>query len=205
MESTQQNARTESTRTRPIRQDGWTPRDDQLLAEVTLRHIREGSTQTKAFEEAGDLLNRTAGACAFRWATVVKHEYKSAVELAKRQSRDVKKRRLQSKRASAAQNLFQDGDAELDLDAVIQALKQFKQRDKHYRILLKEYQRLEEEIENLKSENKMLRAEIQEMGRRSMQQEEDYKTLLQIVNRARKMAVLDPEDKQEELASASNV
>ncbi|MEW9034130.1 MAG: RsfA family transcriptional regulator, partial [Planifilum fimeticola] len=30
------------------RQDAWTPDDDLVLAEVTLRHIREGSTQLAA-------------------------------------------------------------------------------------------------------------------------------------------------------------
>ena len=36
-----------------VRQDAWTKDEDLLLAEVVLRHIREGSTQLKAFEEVG--------------------------------------------------------------------------------------------------------------------------------------------------------
>ena len=38
------------------RQDAWTPDDDLVLAEVTLRHIREGSTQLAAFEEVAEKL-----------------------------------------------------------------------------------------------------------------------------------------------------
>lgn len=37
-----------------VRQDAWSPDDDLILAEVTLRHIREGSTQLSAFEEVGE-------------------------------------------------------------------------------------------------------------------------------------------------------
>ena len=32
-----------------VRQDAWSPDDDLILAEVTLRHIREGSTQLCRF------------------------------------------------------------------------------------------------------------------------------------------------------------
>jgi RsfA family transcription factor len=35
------------------RQDAWTQDEDILLAEVVLRHIREGGTQLSAFEEVG--------------------------------------------------------------------------------------------------------------------------------------------------------
>ena len=35
------------------RQDAWTQDEDLLLAEVVLRHIREGGTQLAAFEEVG--------------------------------------------------------------------------------------------------------------------------------------------------------
>lgn len=37
-----------------VRQDAWSTEDDLILAEVTLRHIREGSTQLAAFEEVGE-------------------------------------------------------------------------------------------------------------------------------------------------------
>lgn len=37
-----------------VRQDAWSAEDDLILAEITLRHIREGSTQLAAFEEVGE-------------------------------------------------------------------------------------------------------------------------------------------------------
>lgn len=74
-----------------MRQDAWTKDEDLLLAEVVLRHIREGSTQLKAFEEVGKKLNRTAAACGFRWNSTVRKQYQSGIELAKRQRKEGKR------------------------------------------------------------------------------------------------------------------
>jgi len=205
-ETFQLESQPRTARKRALRQDGWTEEDDRLLAEITLRNIREGSTQTKAFEEAGERLNRTAGACAFRWATVVKHQYRAAVEAAKRQAREMKKKRLQRRQINLEQiSVVLEGDTEVDLDTVIRTIKVFKQKERNYRTLLREYNRLEEENKLLRKENERLRKEIQEMNQRNLQQEEDYKTLLQIVNRARKMSLLDDNKEGNDYASVSNV
>lgn len=67
-----------------IRQDAWTEENDLLLAETVLRHVREGSTQLNAFEEVGDILERTSAACGFRWNAVVRYNYEKALQLAKK-------------------------------------------------------------------------------------------------------------------------
>ena len=74
-----------------VRQDAWTKDEDLLLAEVVLRHIREGSTQLKAFEEVGQKLSRTPAACGFRWNSTVRKQYKSGIELAKTKERTEEK------------------------------------------------------------------------------------------------------------------
>jgi prespore-specific regulator len=74
-----------------MRQDAWTPEDDLLLAETVLRHIREGSTQLKAFDEVGDVLNRTSAACGFRWNAEVRQRYEEAVQIAKKQRKEMKR------------------------------------------------------------------------------------------------------------------
>ena len=73
------------------RQDAWTKEDDLLLAETVLRHIRSGSTQIKAFDEVGDALNRTSAACGFRWNAEVRPNYEDAVQLAKKQRKELKR------------------------------------------------------------------------------------------------------------------
>ncbi|OZS77661.1 hypothetical protein CF394_10655 [Tetzosporium hominis] len=65
------------------RQDAWQQEADLLLADIVLRHIREGSTQLNAFEEAGNKMKRTAAACGFRWNAVVRHEFDEQVAEAK--------------------------------------------------------------------------------------------------------------------------
>ena len=72
------------------RQDAWTHENDVLLAETVLRHVREGSTQLNAFEEVGDLLNRTSAACGFRWNAVIRHKYEHALQLAKKYRKEKK-------------------------------------------------------------------------------------------------------------------
>lgn len=74
-----------------VRQDAWSHEDDLLLAETVLRHIREGSTQLNAFEEVGDKLNRTSAACGFRWNAEVRKKYHQAMELAKKQRKQLKR------------------------------------------------------------------------------------------------------------------
>ena len=68
-----------------VRQDAWSPDDDLMLAEVTLRHIREGSTQLAAFEEVGERIGRTSAACGFRWNSCVRKRYEDAIQIAKQQ------------------------------------------------------------------------------------------------------------------------
>ena len=77
-----------------VRQDAWSHEDDVLLAETVLNHIREGSTQLRAFDEVGDELNRTSAACGFRWNAVVRQKY---IE----QIKEAKKERKQRKRQAA--------------------------------------------------------------------------------------------------------
>ena len=73
------------------RQDAWTEDDDLVLAEVTLRHIREGGTQLAACEEVGQRLGRTAAACGFRWNSCVRKRYDAAISIAKSQRQQLKK------------------------------------------------------------------------------------------------------------------
>ena len=65
------------------RQDAWTDDEDLLLAEVVLRHIREGGTQLSAFKEVGKNLSRTPAACGFRCNSYVRKQYKERIEEAK--------------------------------------------------------------------------------------------------------------------------
>ena len=189
------------------RQDAWNQDEDLLLAEVVLRHIREGSTQLRAFEEVGRQLSRTSAACGFRWNSFVRKQYKSGIELAKKQRKEYKAQenpRLNDEIELEIENenvnkplpkreLLQDlqVNSSISLQEVIAFLKEkeeiaqlYQQNQQHHSI----------EYENLKLENARLREENETLQTQLISVEEDYRALLQIMERARKLIVHE-EDK----------
>ncbi|EMT54519.1 hypothetical protein I532_02905 [Brevibacillus borstelensis AK1] len=186
------------------RQDAWTEDDDLVLAEVTLRHIREGGTQLAAFEEVGQRLGRTAAACGFRWNSCVRKRYDAAIVIAKNQRQQLKKMgrltsvqtevngeaQLLRKQQSPVQQLSPSGSAEEQIDAVIRMLMNHKD-------LVRKVRQLEQELEGKVLEIKELK-EAHDRMKKDLEQvqgvNEDYKALVQIMERARKMAFLNEEE-----------
>ncbi|MBU9720584.1 MULTISPECIES: hypothetical protein [Bacillaceae] len=66
------------------RKDTWTKENDEFLANTVLDHLMNGSTQTKAFKEAGEKLKRTAAACGYRWNATLRKQYEKELKEAKR-------------------------------------------------------------------------------------------------------------------------
>lgn len=193
-----------------VRQDAWSPEDDLLLAETVLRHVREGSTQLNAFEEVGDILNRTAAACGFRWNAEVRKRYESAMELAKRQRKERKRALAKAKAATKSKSLpdttalpvnyqsnslaMQDSSITLDLDTIIQSLQKIKAnvyQSTHSQLTLDQLKR---ENEQYQERIKELEKKLKETENQLNQIQEDYKTFIEIMERARKMTVLDGQD-----------
>ncbi|OKL37546.1 RsfA family transcriptional regulator [Domibacillus mangrovi] len=158
-----------------IRQDAWSEENDLLLAETVLRHVREGSTQLNAFEEVGDELNRTSAACGFRWNAVVRQQYEKALSLAKKQ-RKQRSRTLEKKALYAPPT---EGINMIDVIAYLQSMESID--------LLKA------ENERLRSENEQLQNKLNQIEQSSEIMQEDYETLMKIMNRARKFVALDDE------------
>ncbi|WP_338469923.1 RsfA family transcriptional regulator [Niallia sp. XMNu-256] len=188
------------------RQDAWTQDEDLLLAEVVLRYIREGGTQLQAFEEVGKKLSRTAAACGFRWNSTIRKQYKTGIELAKKQRKEGKK---SSNLEQLNEDILQDTSSYTeDLEEIITPplQKELNFADilvylnkMHERILdLQEYEEnivaykekvkvLEERVSEISAENMRLQKEFYTM-------ENDYKALVEIMERARKMVVLKDEE-----------
>jgi prespore-specific regulator len=187
------------------RQDAWSKEDDLLLAETVLRHVREGSTQLNAFEEVGDQLNRTSAACGFRWNAVVRQQYEKALGLAKKQrkqrSRLLKTEQKKEKeelykvpeltKTITAQSIRLDQDqTPLTIDEVINFLRSM---DATYDIK-KENDRLRSELEIVKNEKNVLEKKLSHLEKSALTMQEDYETMMKIMNRARKLVVLDEDD-----------
>lgn len=183
------------------RQDAWTTEDDLLLAEVTLRHIREGGTQLSAFEEVAERMGRTPAACGFRWNSYVRKKYVQAIAIAKAQRQKNKQNRsYYSKKASTGESAPFKMDTTIEeqvsFDSIIQFLKNLKAREqewmKEMRALEQNLKEKEEEVRRLREENEKMKEEYSSAKTVS----DDYRTLVQIMDRARKIAILGTEQEE---------
>jgi prespore-specific regulator len=182
------------------RQDAWTADDDMILAEVALRHIRDGGTQLSAFEEVAEKLGRTPAACGFRWNSAVRKKYESAIKIAKsqRQKRIQERGRVASFRTQSFNEDFGTGnDPAYSLDNIIRFLRQYKTEVSE---LYTQQKKLEQELEQQESHIKTLERENEEMKHQLSHVQsdyhlvnDDYRTLVQIMDRARKMSVIKEE------------
>lgn len=195
-----------------VRQDAWSPDDDLMLAEVTLRHIRDGSTQLAAFEEVGQRIGRTSAACGFRWNSCVRKRYDEAIGMAKqqRQKRNYLKKQGVGTAAEVGQLVSDDADTgkgelataeSLSLEAIIRYLRQWKnavqEMNRQIRQLEKEVKDKDEQLRGYKEENERLSKEVDEAQNGYQVVNDDYKALIRIMDRARRLAFLS-EDSEED-------
>jgi prespore-specific regulator len=181
-----------------VRQDAWSEENDLLLAETVLRHVREGSTQLKAFEEVGDTLNRTSAACGFRWNAVVRKQYEKALGLARKQRKqsyrlihkDEESRELhivlESTQTSQKMN-DSSGSASLTMNSVIDFLQNFNSSGQ-------DIESLQKELEAVKQAKADLETKYEELEKRTLTIQEDYEALVKIMDRARKMVIFGDEE-----------
>ncbi|MGN7174810.1 hypothetical protein BK139_17950 [Paenibacillus sp. FSL R5-0490] len=181
------------------RQDAWSQDEDLLLAEVVLRHIREGGTQLQAFEEVGKQLSRTAAACGFRWNSYVRKQYKSGIELAKKQRKEMKKNpqaagsehdlhAVPEEKTEKSENTVQEINRKIEFDELVGFLKALyenaqKPAPAEDPSALKRIQELEKQMYYLAAENEKLIKELNTL-------EQDYKALVEIMESARKLVGL---------------
>ena len=193
------------------RQDAWSLDEDLLLAEVVLRHIREGSTQLKAFEEVGEQLSRTAAACGFRWNSYVRKQYKSGIELAKKHRKEkslhVVKPAGETERVagkSREQDVSSEDEKEQhaasrpiclqDIISYLMKMDESLRRDSEEGIWK------EERAAGLEQENVSLKEEIHVLKEKLEAVQEDYHALLKIMDRARKLSVLEDEKENQKVS-----
>ncbi|MFD2704014.1 RsfA family transcriptional regulator [Salibacterium lacus] len=162
-----------------VRQDAWSDRDDRFLADTILQHIRDGSTQLHAFDEAGDALDRTSAACGFRWNAIVRSRYQQEVKTAKRE----RKQKLKKSAHQAASSLKKNSQPSyVTLESIIKALERLEPA-------LSETS--EETIARLESRHEKLQQEINRITNDYLAVKQDYDTIVNMMNRAREMAVTE--------------
>jgi len=195
-----------------VRQDAWSPDDDLILAEVTLRHIRDGSTQLAAFEEVGQRISRTSAACGFRWNSCVRKRYDEAIGIAKqqRQKRNYLKKqgvstisgatRLHAEEAEGGKTDIISAES-LSLEAIIRYLRQWKgtvqEMSRQIRQLEKELKDKDEQLSEFREQNERLSKEVNEVQTDYQVVNDDYKALIRIMDRARRLAFLTEEAEED--------
>jgi len=196
-----------------IRQDAWSQDDDLMLAEVTLRHIREGSTQLSAFEEVGERIGRTSAACGFRWNSFVRKQYDEAIQIAKQQrhKRNYMKKQVASLPQVSSITMFEtderpirmeQGSIEesMSIDSVIRFLREWKMTYQDLARQIRSYEKSlkdrEDELYRLRQENERLTKEVNIVQTDYHAVNDDYKTLIQIMDRARRLTVLSTEEEK---------
>lgn len=192
------------------RQDAWTGEDDLLLAETVLRHIRSGSTQLKAFDEVGDKLNRTSAACGFRWNAEVRQNYEDAVQLAKKQRKELKRSEanvekeqlLQPKpkkkiviNAEFSEELVSNKHS-LTMQDVISFLQNLGHTNPQLDRVQIENEDLHTKLASLQKTNDELETKLAALTKKQKAIEEDYAMLVRIMDRARKLVLVDEQEDQ---------
>ncbi|EMA6341774.1 RsfA family transcriptional regulator [Bacillus cytotoxicus] len=192
------------------RQDAWTKEDDFLLAETVLRHIRSGSTQLRAFDEVGDKLNRTSAACGFRWNAEVRQNYEEAIQLAKKQRKELKRseariEKEQYLKTKEAKQLVMDTKNleditsnlhSLTIQDVISFLQNIEQHHPSLTKLQNENETLQTKLASLQKINDELETKLAVLTKQQQTIEEDYAMLVKIMDRARHLVSKDQQKEQ---------
>ncbi|MFC7372062.1 RsfA family transcriptional regulator [Fictibacillus iocasae] len=180
-----------------MRQDAWTQDEDLLLAEVTLRHIRESSTQLSAFEEVGEKLTRTPAACGFRWNSLIRKQHESAILLAKQQRKERNRGKAARKEKwqvldrdvqhGGGEDVYEENDSAF-IDKVILFLRDLKEKNKSGEPLEEENRSLRKQLLELESRHVELKESLERLNKEYTIVCEDYKALIGIMDRARQRA-----------------
>jgi len=191
------------------RQDAWTHEEDLLLAEIVLRQIREGGTQLQAFEIVGKQLSRTAAACGFRWNSYVRKQYKQGIELAKKQRKnrklgqqqdeDLPNEELHASESPSAEAVQER--QEIEFDEMVQILKTLYDKAEKSGVQSEDIKTYEEKIQTLEKQLYYLAAENEKLVNELNAIEKDYKSLIEIMERARKMVGLKDSEGDQKVKS----
>lgn len=167
------------------RQDAWTTEEDRLLADLVLSHIREGSTQLKAFKEAGAKLARTAAACGFRWNSYVRKAYQEEITLAKKERKQVQRNGPSFKEVNESAASQVREDTHLSIRDVISYLNGL-QEDQEANI--QSYSALKEENQLLRKKIEEFNGKLEEMQKEYDKLKSEHAKLLLIMDKARQLA-----------------
>ncbi|MBA4538432.1 hypothetical protein H1Z61_15150 [Bacillus aquiflavi] len=134
----------------------WTQKEDKILIEIVTCYKNSGKTQTEAFKDAGQKLQRTAAACRYRWNNKLrKNENEKGHPISGRE--DCNK---------------------LNLETIIEHLQTLK-------IEQLENNRLKSENEMIKSDHLKLKNELKEREKQFAELRRKYRGLMNVISEAK--------------------
>ena len=179
-----------------MRQDAWTHEDDTILADTTLRHIQEGSTQLAAFAEIAKKLNRTPAACGYRWNASIRRQHLEDISHAKQMRKE--------RREELGESGLEPAGSPLQLPPsftwgeVLRFLRSKRREFQMLQIRIKQLQRevefANQETDRLSKEKQGLEQQIIKLADEYKAISDDYHALLGIVERARERGLGMPQD-----------
>lgn len=170
-----------------LRQDAWSYEEDLLLKDTVINYIASGQTQLQAFEFIAKDVHRTPAACGFHWNKELRGRYQAEISEAKNLRHAPLQKRHQNK-AGVTSNTTTDGSKEID--TLLAHLAHYTEKQQNM------IRNQSKELEQLRLDNKQLEQTIHQLETKLTSVEEDYNTFISIMERARKMVVLDPTDQQ---------
>lgn len=96
---------------------------------------------------------------------------------------------------SLMQTYASQSGGNMTLDSVIAFLENFNHSNLQNNALKSENERLKREIAELRKENEELAAKVSDLEQNSVTIQEDYETLMKIMNRARKLVLFEEEER----------
>ncbi|WP_186446278.1 RsfA family transcriptional regulator [Paenibacillus cremeus] len=183
------------------RKDAWTQEEDNILAQTILQHIRNRSTQLKGFEDAAEKLGRTSAACGFRWNSDVRSRYEDAIREARQEARVVGRPKPSPKsRLSISRLLEVETVRSHPLITAIDVINQYIDQEERQFIQNRKFDELTKIIEQRDQEIESLKQQLRTAKEAEFSLTEDYKTLLQILERARALGVLKANEEDAKIA-----
>ncbi|MFC5449048.1 RsfA family transcriptional regulator [Paenibacillus aestuarii] len=169
------------------REDAWQDSDDITLAQTVISHVKLGSTQLAAFEEAAEILGRTSAACGFRWNSEVRKGYETDIKDAKLNRSRAKQKPPTIKNEEVFVSVTKDSIRNnIPFEEVMTTIITLANEQ------LQTYQTLIEENKRLKNENSELRKQIDTNKSAEPLGQEDLHAFLKIMQRAKSLTKIEP-------------
>lgn len=151
----------------------------------------------------GKKLSRTGAACGFRWNSYVRKQYKKAIDVAKKQRKELKNRKKDPELTSlvveevAKDKHVSTSHPQLSFNEIVESLKSvFEQAENANSAEKNSLSQYEGKIISLEKQTFYLAAENERLLKEIQTLEQDYKALVEIMEKARKMVVLKTDDRE---------